>query len=322
MLSVRGGMFGKLCVFLVGALATLGLGIGVGAVAQNAFASNPDASIEKLLSNPAFSAPDNVRAIFRAAQADWRIVALLNESLGHHQLGLAALEADGRGATIVTVDGTAVGPTNIPARELAGDLGDLDSSIRPTSIGTPFSITSSIYFTDEAHQSHISIRFESPTPPLPATTPTTQPVTTTTTEPSPPPTTTAPPPTTTVPPPTATQTATSQPVTPPPNPPATSTTSTTTRYGSVKQASIKPLKKSLQATFVFATIPTHGSRLQIVWSLNKKRMASNAVPLGAIVTSSLLMLKGPSAGTWTATLRARPPRAGWKTVKETRLRIV
>jgi len=66
----------------------------------------------------------------------------------------------GRGVDIAAIDGVPVNASNFDAREIAMELQDLDASIRPNEIGTPWAITGPGYFTDSGHQDHLHIGFK------------------------------------------------------------------------------------------------------------------------------------------------------------------
>lgn len=100
-----------------------------------------------------------------------------------------------------------------------------------------------------------------------------------------------------------------------------STSSPSSPYGSVDRATIDTLPKGLHATFMFASRPSPGTRLQIVWFLDGTRLVSSPVPIGDTVSSLVRTPGRPTSGTWKATLRAKPPYAAWRTVKEIRLRV-
>ena len=60
----------------------------------------------------------------------------------------------------MSVDGAAVSPSNLAARTAAVELADLPPQLRPTEIGTPFSIAGAGYFTDAEHQAKLHIGFD------------------------------------------------------------------------------------------------------------------------------------------------------------------
>ena len=71
----------------------------------------------------------------------------------------------GRGVDIAAIDGVPVNASNFDAREMASHLTELDPTIRPDEIGSPFAIAGPAFFTDAAHQNHIHIGFDDPVSP-------------------------------------------------------------------------------------------------------------------------------------------------------------
>jgi cell wall-associated NlpC family hydrolase len=126
-------------------------------------------------------------ADLRAGLIDPRIVAVLEHLARDHRItvsgmrsghdrftagGLISSHQFGRGVDITAIDGVAVDAANHDARELAAALQELDGSIRPDEIGSPWAISGPGYFTDASHQEHLHIGFahertEDWTPPEP-----------------------------------------------------------------------------------------------------------------------------------------------------------
>jgi hypothetical protein len=90
--------------------------------------------------------------------SDPRVVEVLDKLAEGHKLTVSA-SADG-GVDISAIDGQPVGVANFDAREVAMRLQDLDPSIRPDEIGTPWAIDGRGYFTDASHQDVLHIGFE------------------------------------------------------------------------------------------------------------------------------------------------------------------
>ena len=61
---------------------------------------------------------------------------------------------------IAAIDGEIVGPAARWRARWRRELSELDPSIRPDEIGSPFAITGPGYFTDAAHQNHIHVGFD------------------------------------------------------------------------------------------------------------------------------------------------------------------
>jgi cell wall-associated NlpC family hydrolase len=118
--------------------------------------------------------PDGV-ADLEAGRIDPRVVAVLTKLSQDHKITVSCMCSDhskfttggsvsnhhfGRGVDIAAIDGVPVNPSNFDAREIAMKLQDLDPSIRPNEIGTPWAITGPGYFTDSGHQDHLHIGFK------------------------------------------------------------------------------------------------------------------------------------------------------------------
>ena len=70
----------------------------------------------------------------------------------------------GRGIDIASVDGEIVRSNSIAARELSEAIADLPESIRPSEVGTPWSINAPGFFTDSNHQDHLHVAYDDPAP--------------------------------------------------------------------------------------------------------------------------------------------------------------
>ncbi len=264
------------------------------------------ADVATLLDNPSLSLGDDARASFQAGIADDRVVAVLTAVLEHHRVGVGALDATGRAVTIVTVDSAPVSVTNLSARELVAELAELDPSIRPSEVGTPWVIAEPGFYSDDEHAAHISFAFDLPAPAAPVA-------------PQPMPPTDSPAP------------VTPQPL-PLPLPPVTVPAPITPQstplllpplsaYGVVKQATIKTIANGLQASFFFAQRPVAGSRLRIVWFHNNKQVRSTVGLRTQKVSSFMPGATDLPNGYWRASLQVSVPGAKWKTVKDVRLRL-
>ena len=145
-------------------------------------AVNLDPSDLDVLHNDRVSFDVDGIADLKAGKIDSRIVSVLTEISRKHRITISAMRSDhdrltaggspsnhffGRAADIATVDGQPVGPGNAAAREVALALARLDPAIRPTEIGSPWSLPGSQYFTDGAHQNHLHVAFDDPAPDAP-----------------------------------------------------------------------------------------------------------------------------------------------------------
>lgn len=82
---------------------------------------------------------------------------------GHSYLtvnGSVSNHSFGRAADISAVGDEAVAASNETAKRLALALSRLPGEIRPTEIGTPWAIDDPAYFTDDMHQEHLHIGFD------------------------------------------------------------------------------------------------------------------------------------------------------------------
>ena len=119
---------------------------------------------------------------------DPRILAVLDNLTQKHKIELSVIKTGhdqftsggsvsnhfvGRGIDIARVDGQIVNSGSTAARELATEIAALTGDVRPTEVGTPFSIGAPGFFTDGAHQDHIHVAFDGEppagfTPPAPS----------------------------------------------------------------------------------------------------------------------------------------------------------
>src|SRR4051812_33071196 len=150
-------------------------GLGVAdAAAAVPHASDPAAS---LLHDPRIQFDASGIGDLRSGRIDPRIVEVLGELAKHHRIGVSALMSDhpvqttggavsnhayGRAVDIATVDGRPVSGDNGAARALADELLQLDPSVRPTELGSPWALGDPAAFTDADHQDHIHVAFDEP----------------------------------------------------------------------------------------------------------------------------------------------------------------
>ena len=119
----------------------------------------------------------NGKQDFESGKMDPRVAAVILKLAEKHKLTITSTFSDhpvntaggsvsnhtlGRGLDIGAIDGKPVNADNPLARELASELTELDASIRPTEVGTPFPISDPAFFTDADHQDHIHIAFDDP----------------------------------------------------------------------------------------------------------------------------------------------------------------
>ena len=152
---------------------------GGGELAAAGPALTPSAELEALLANPKLELPDAARADLASGRVDPRMVSVLTELTKEHRVKLSVIMTGhdqftsggsvsnhfvGRGIDIAAVDGEIVRPSSIASRELSEALADLPESIRPTEVGTPWSINAPGFFTDGAHQDHLHVAFDGEPP--------------------------------------------------------------------------------------------------------------------------------------------------------------
>jgi len=116
---------------------------------------------EQLLRDPHVHLSPEAEQDLAAGTADPRFVAVLSAVSVNHDIGVSAI---GRGLDIATVDGRPVDASNVAARELAVELGQLDPSVRPTEIGAPWPISGTGYVTGAEYEDHIHVGFDAPAP--------------------------------------------------------------------------------------------------------------------------------------------------------------
>ena len=139
----------------------------------------PSDELAALLDNPNLELPSAARADLESGRVDPRLVSMLTALTKEHKIGLSVVISGhdqftsggsvsnhfvGRGLDIARVDGEIVRANSFKSRELAEALVDLPESIRPTEVGTPWSINAPGFFTDGGHQDHLHIAFDDPPP--------------------------------------------------------------------------------------------------------------------------------------------------------------
>jgi hypothetical protein len=111
---------------------------------------------------------------------DPRVVSLLTELSHQHKFVISATISDhsrltaggsvsnhyyGRAFDIASIDGQPVNAGNAVAKEIALELSQLDPRIRPSEIGSPWSLPGAAYFSDAAHQNHLHVGYDAPLDP-------------------------------------------------------------------------------------------------------------------------------------------------------------
>ena len=139
----------------------------------------PSAELAALLESPNLELPEAARADLASGKVDPRMVSMLTAVTKEHKVGLSVIITGhdqftsggsvsnhfvGRGIDIASVDGEIVRSNSIAARELSEAIADLPESIRPSEVGTPWSINAPGFFTDSNHQDHLHIAYDDPAP--------------------------------------------------------------------------------------------------------------------------------------------------------------
>jgi cell wall-associated NlpC family hydrolase/murein DD-endopeptidase MepM/ murein hydrolase activator NlpD len=150
-----------------------------GELPEAAPTTTPSAELQALLDNPKLELPEGARSDLASGQVDPRMVSLLAALTKEHKVSLSVIKTGhdqftsggsvsnhflGRGIDIASVDGEIVRPNSIASRELAEAIAELPESIRPTEVGTPWSINAEGFFTDGAHQDHLHVAFDGEPP--------------------------------------------------------------------------------------------------------------------------------------------------------------
>jgi hypothetical protein len=135
---------------------------------------------EALLHNPNVSLDASGLSDFQEGKMDPRLVSVLTELSHQHKLVISATISDhsklttggsvsnhyyGRAFDIASIDGQPVNASNEVAKKIALELSQLDPSIRPSEIGSPWALSGPAYFTDAEHQNHLHIGYDDPIQP-------------------------------------------------------------------------------------------------------------------------------------------------------------
>jgi cell wall-associated NlpC family hydrolase len=134
--------------------------------AQGVTAGGSSAGLAELLDSPHLALPPDVRAVFTQGHVDPRIVSVLDNAVAHHNIVLGDIETStepvhAQAIDIISVDGQAVGPGNVAARDLITEIAAMEPGTRPNEIGTPWPIQSQGFFTDLQHQNRLHLAFTS-----------------------------------------------------------------------------------------------------------------------------------------------------------------
>jgi hypothetical protein len=139
----------------------------------------PSAAALALLADPRVTISDAGRRDLAAGRTNPRVIDLLADLAVAHTITVSALASDhdrfttggtesvhwfGRGVDIAAVDGVIVDVGNAAARELAQSLSTVAAPLRPTEVGSPFSIAAPGFFTDADHPSKIHVGYDADVP--------------------------------------------------------------------------------------------------------------------------------------------------------------
>src|SRR3954454_14351868 len=139
-----------------------------------------DAAAQALLHDRSLVLDADAQHDIAGGVVDPRLVTLLGKLTETHKLELSVIKTGhpqfttggsvsnhftGRALDVARVDGQIVNSGSTAARELVSELADIQGPIKPTEIGSPFSISGPGFFTDADHQDHVHIGFDGPPPP-------------------------------------------------------------------------------------------------------------------------------------------------------------
>jgi len=158
-------------------VAPFELGLTVGGAATPV--ADPEAvkAAARVLAEPAITLDERARGDLEAGRVDVRLAVLLLEAAARAPISVTVLQTGhsyytvngtvsnhsfGRAVDIGAVGGAPVTASNAAARELALVLGQLDESLRPTEIGTPWAIDEPGFFTDGHHRDHLHVGYDDP----------------------------------------------------------------------------------------------------------------------------------------------------------------
>jgi hypothetical protein len=138
------------------------------------------ANVDELLHDRNLELDPEAAGDLKSGVVDPRLVSMLDRLTQDHEIGVSVIKTGhdqfvagstsvsnhftGRAVDISTVDGAPVNSGNAAAREVAGMIAELPASIRPSEVGTPFSISAPGFFTDGAHQDHLHVGYDDPAP--------------------------------------------------------------------------------------------------------------------------------------------------------------
>jgi hypothetical protein len=159
------------------ALAPFELALTVDGAPPTPAAPVTDQLAARVLADARIVLSENARTDLAAGRIDPRLEAVLLQcaalapitvsvmQTGHSYLtvnGSVSNHSFGRAVDIATVDGEPVSADNAAARELALALGALAPEIRPTEIGSPWTVDDPAYFSDGDHRDHLHVGFDDP----------------------------------------------------------------------------------------------------------------------------------------------------------------
>jgi hypothetical protein len=135
--------------------------------------------VDRLLANDRLVLPDAAREDLRVG-VDPRIPAVLERLLATHRIEISVIQsghdrfvagtnvvsnhAVGRGFDISAVDGRPVSPDNAAAKAVADQLLALPDDLGPHELGSPWQLEADAAFTDAAHQDHLHVAWDTPSP--------------------------------------------------------------------------------------------------------------------------------------------------------------
>ena len=159
------------------AVAPFELGLTVGGAATPAIDPAGEELAGRLLADSATTLDDRARSDLAAGRVDARVTALLLEAAARVPIAVTVFQTGhsyytvngsvsnhsfGRAVDIGMVGGAAVSSSNAAARDLALAFGRLAGPLRPSEIGTPWTIDEPGYFTDGNHRDHLHVGFDDP----------------------------------------------------------------------------------------------------------------------------------------------------------------
>ncbi len=159
-------------------VAAFELGLTVGGPAMPVVDPAADELAQRVLADPAITLDPRASSDLAAGRVDPRVSAVLLDAGASTAISIWVIHTGhsyyvagtnrpsnhsfGRAVDIGSVNGEVVSPRNEAARGLALELGRLPASIRPTEIGSPWTIDKPGYFTNAGHQDHLHVGFHDP----------------------------------------------------------------------------------------------------------------------------------------------------------------